>query len=167
MADTDDTAPWNTLYRYWLDKHVDGRPPGRRDIDPPLEIPRLIKDLMLVEVSPDGFRYRLIGSTISGYMKVDVTGRLVAATEWTSDGVRSDWRRLLAAVSDSQKPQLIITKFPAAVQAYNHSLVLPLVGPNSRTEMLLIGIFSGGYIDPGTPIEGLDTREVTPPPPAT
>jgi hypothetical protein len=163
MADMDDAAPWRVLYRYWLDKHADGRMPGRGDIDPPVEIPTLVKDMMLVAVGPDGFRYRLIGSSVAAFIKRDMTGRKVAVSEWMPQSVRSDWLRLLEAVSASRAPQLVIAKFPAAVKAYTHCLVLPLIGADGRTEQLLIGIFHGGYIEPGTPIEGLTTREVTPP----
>ena len=40
---------WKQLYDYWLSKHVRGRPPTRQEIDPPVEVPRLIANMMLVE----------------------------------------------------------------------------------------------------------------------
>jgi hypothetical protein len=163
MAGSEERAPWRGLYQYWLDHHVEGVPPGRRDIDPPVEIPRLVKDMILVALDPQGMRYRLIGSSVAAFMKVDITGKLVAESAWASQTIRSDWRRLLEVVAESQRPQLVITKLPAAVQAFNYSLVLPLIGQDGRTEMLLIGVFSGGdYVDPGTPLEGLITHEVAP-----
>ena len=30
---------WRDLYFYWRDRHVDGHPPGRADIDPPIDGP--------------------------------------------------------------------------------------------------------------------------------
>ena len=62
---------WQDLYSYWQSKHVDGRPPSRRDIDPPTEIPPLAASLMLIEVIPDGYHYRLGGSTLRERLGAD------------------------------------------------------------------------------------------------
>jgi hypothetical protein len=161
MENADNFAPWRVLYQYWLDKHVDGRPPGRKDLDPPIEIPRLAKDLMLVEVCPDGLRYRVVGSAIANYMTIDVTGRLVAESGWTSDGVRASWRKELETVRGSGKPLLLVTRLPATLKAYNYCLVLPLLGIEGKTEHLLIGVFYGGFIDQGTEIQGLTAHDLT------
>ncbi len=52
--------PWNDLYAYWKSKHRDGRPPARVDLDPVMEIPQLARSLILFDIVPEGFRYRLI-----------------------------------------------------------------------------------------------------------
>jgi len=49
-ADVDKDKTWHELHRYWLDKHVEGKPPARRDLDPLVEIPSLVAWIMLVEV---------------------------------------------------------------------------------------------------------------------
>ena len=60
---------------YWRAKAGDRRIPSRADIDPS-EIPRLLADLMLVDLLPDGrYRYRLIGTANSDAHGINATGR--------------------------------------------------------------------------------------------
>ena len=60
---------------YWRGK-ADGRAmPRRADIDP-TEIPKLLQDVMLVDVMPDGrYRYRLIGTANTQAHGMPATGR--------------------------------------------------------------------------------------------
>jgi hypothetical protein len=62
-------------YAYWRRKAA-GRPmPRRRDIDP-VEIPKLLPAVMLVDVEPGGrYRYRLIGTENSQAQGIKATGR--------------------------------------------------------------------------------------------
>ena len=62
-------------YSYWL-RQAAGRPmPRRGDMDP-TEIPKLLRDIMLVDVLPDGrYRYRLIGTANAQAQGVSATGR--------------------------------------------------------------------------------------------
>jgi hypothetical protein len=46
--------PWETLYRYWCSKCVDGHPPAFKNVDPVIDIPRLAANLVLIDVRPDG-----------------------------------------------------------------------------------------------------------------
>ena len=64
-------------YQYWRRKAA-GRPVMlRRDLDP-VEIPRLLPHLMLVEVlGPGLYRYRLIGTEIAGAQGTNATGSFV------------------------------------------------------------------------------------------
>jgi len=62
-------------YEYWRRKAAGRRLPRRRDIDP-VEIPKLLPDVMLVDVEPDGrYRYRLIGTENTQAQGVKATGR--------------------------------------------------------------------------------------------
>ena len=63
-------------YEYWLRKKGDRRIPSRTDFDPLLEVPRLARHIVLVEVlrDPLDFRYRLIGTAIRENMAADWTG---------------------------------------------------------------------------------------------
>jgi hypothetical protein len=62
-------------YEYWRRKAAGRKLPRRRDIDP-VEIPKLLPDVMLVDVEPDGrYRYRLIGTENSQAHGMKATGR--------------------------------------------------------------------------------------------
>ena len=62
-------------YEYWRQKAVPPAIPGRADIDPG-EIPKLLRDLMLVDVLPGGrYRYRLIGTGNAEAHGINATGR--------------------------------------------------------------------------------------------
>lgn len=67
------------LYLYWHAKRGARPMPGRRDIDP-VEIPRLLPYLTIVEVMPDARRYiyRLVGTTEVEIRGNDPTGKTVA-----------------------------------------------------------------------------------------
>jgi hypothetical protein len=43
---------WEDPYSHWQSKHADGRPPARRDVDPPTEIPHLAANPMLFDIAP-------------------------------------------------------------------------------------------------------------------
>src|SRR6266851_290011 len=62
-------------YGYWRDKSAARPMPRRADIDP-IEIPKLLRDIMLVDVLPDGrYRYRLIGTGNTQAHGFSATGR--------------------------------------------------------------------------------------------
>ena len=67
------------LYLYWRGKCRDGRLPRRTDIDP-LDIPRLLPYLTIVEVVEDERRYvyRLVGTKEVEIRGQDPTGKSVA-----------------------------------------------------------------------------------------
>lgn len=67
-----------TLYRYWRSKSRDGRLPRRADFDP-VDIPRLLSHLTLVDVVDDARRYvyRLVGTKEVEIRGRDPTGRSV------------------------------------------------------------------------------------------
>ena len=67
------------MYAYWRSKCNGDRLPPRRAIDP-LEIPRMLSQLTIVEVVPDARRYvyRLVGTTEVKIRGHDPTGKSVA-----------------------------------------------------------------------------------------
>ena len=68
-------ARLETAYRYWQQKAGGRGMPRRADIDP-TEIPKLLPDVMLVDVAPKGrYRYRLIGTENARAQGVNATGR--------------------------------------------------------------------------------------------
>ncbi len=76
LADCHDRI--RTIYRYWDDKRAGRLMPRRGDLDP-LEIPRLLPDIGLVDVVPDDRRYvyRLIGTNEALMRGRDPTGQAV------------------------------------------------------------------------------------------
>lgn len=64
-------------YNYWCDKAAGRAMPLRADIDP-IEIPKLLPDVMLVERLPEGrYRYRLIGTGNQSEHGINATGRFL------------------------------------------------------------------------------------------
>ena len=68
-------ARLEAAYRYWLRKAGERPMPRRADIDP-AEIPKLLPDVMLVDVMPGRrYRYRLIGTENARAHGINATGR--------------------------------------------------------------------------------------------
>ena len=146
--------PWKTLHRYWLLKHRDGRPPSRRDLDPLIEIPALVSNLVLLDVEGDSYRYRLVGTEVVKRAGMDMTGRMIGLSI-TAPELRDQWRMALDAVAAEQKPQLFLSKMPEGVTARYVTIMLPLVASSGVTEMILIGLFFDGHVPPGKRVPGI------------
>jgi hypothetical protein len=68
-------ARLEAAYHYWRRKAAARAMPSRADIEP-TEIPKLLPDVMLVDVLPDGrYRYRLIGTENARAHGMNATGR--------------------------------------------------------------------------------------------
>ena len=65
-------------YAYWLSKRGDRPFPARGDCDPPVEVPRLARHIMLFDVlhDPLDFRYRLVGDKMREHLGDNYIGRL-------------------------------------------------------------------------------------------
>ena len=151
---------WEGFYQYWRSKHVDGRPPAREDIDPPTEIPQLAATLMIIDVLAEGYQYRLVGSALRDRLGTELTGKPVGASS-QSEGIRSEWSRLLDLVRDDGKPRMLIGPSPAGGSLTNLMLVLPLINQAGKVEQLLAGaFFNDQYHEPGTPFGQVVIREI-------
>ncbi len=64
-------------YGYWRAKQGDRPFPARADFDPMLEIPKLARSMMLLDVltEPLDFRYRLIGDKLRDHMGQNWVGK--------------------------------------------------------------------------------------------
>jgi hypothetical protein len=149
---------WKQLHAYWLSKHVGGRPPARADLDPIIEIPRLVKNLMLLDVK-DGFTFRLVGSEVVQRHGIDMTGRR-AGSGGQNTKAYIEWRAAVDYVTSMVKPRLLVSRIGTAEIAQNVMLLLPLTDQEGRIEMLLIGSFYNEHFQPGTDIADMDAREV-------
>jgi hypothetical protein len=151
--------PWKTLHRYWLLKHRDGRPPSRRDLDPLIEIPALVSNLVLLDVEGDSYRYRLVGTEVVKRAGTDMTGRMIGLSV-TAPELRDQWHMALDSVAAEQKPQLFLSKMPEGVTARYVTIMLPLVASSGITEKILIGLFFDGYVPPGKRVPGIAPLEL-------
>jgi hypothetical protein len=151
---------WEDFYNYWRSKYVDGRPPARADIDPPTEIPQLAANLMIIEIVPGGYQYRLVGSMLRERLGAELTGKPVGSSG-QSESIRREWARLLDLVSGDQKPRMLIAPRPAGASLTNLMLVLPLVDHAGKVEQLLAGaFFSDQYFRPGAAFDEVVIMEI-------
>ena len=151
--------PWKALHRYWLLKHQKGRPPSRKDLDPLVEIPSLVANLVLLDPVEGSYRYRLVGTEVVKRSGMEMTGKMIGLTI-TLPEMRDQWRIALDGVAASQKPQLFLSRMPQGVTARYVTLMLPLVAASGGTEMILVGIFFDGYMPPGKRVPGLSPLDL-------
>lgn len=88
------TERHEALIDYWIERHIGDRLPAFSDIDP-VEIHRLLSNLIVLDVQPGAvtdYRYRLIGEQIRRRLRANHTGRTLAESGQTRDGVV--WRSL-------------------------------------------------------------------------
>jgi len=150
---------WKALYQYWLSKHVNGQPPSRGDLDPLIEIPRLIANLMVLDVGPEGYKYRVVGSEVVSRIGMDVTGRSIGSS-FSNRAAIDIWRDALDGAVADRKPRLIFSRILDAPTAKNVVIVLPLVSTEGVTHQILAGSFYNEHFMPGSRIEGMIVREV-------
>ncbi|WP_428246084.1 PAS domain-containing protein [Ferrovibrio sp.] len=125
------------LYDYWRGKRQ-GRPfPARAEIEP-LEIPRLLEHIGLIDVTGDGedYHYRLVGTGIARAFGEDPTGRQVGASTGGSyaNVIRDACRRCW----ETAQPVLFRGVYRTREHNYlwAERLLLPL-GVAARPNMLL------------------------------
>jgi len=134
---------WNQLYNYWLSKYEGDRPPARSTLDPVAEIPHLVQNLILIDILPEGYRFRLQGSEIVRRAGRDLTGEMFDARLYDPAPV-TKWTAALNTVAAEQRPVMLRSSTAHRRSADMLLLVLPLVSPDGETEMLLIGCFYDG-----------------------
>jgi len=148
---------WKQLYDYWLSKHVDGRPPTRAELDPPVEVPRLIGRMMLIDVV-DGsrFRYRLVGSAIWDRYGFDLTG------SWVEGRVpaEAEWRKTLQAVHDDGAARLITSPVTDHPDRLHIAIALPLSDAEGGIGQILAATFFAKEVTDSPRIGRLTVREL-------
>jgi hypothetical protein len=131
---------WRDLYSYWRDGHRDGLPPSRADLDPPLQIPELLPNLFLMELTGTHFRVRLVGSDIVSRAGRDNTGQILDPKATPARAIPA-FTILLRRVADTCTPLLYsagrgtLTNFGAI------GILLPLVDRTRKIEMVMGGLF--------------------------
>ena len=147
--------PWRELYQYWRGKHVDGRPPSRAALDPPLELPHLAHNLMLVDVTPQGLEYRLVGTNFAKGAGVDMTGMAVGQSGLHAH-VIAGWSRAMKEAIATGEARLLTGRFAPHITAKVEMLMLPLDPSGDGIPKILGGMFVEGTFPPATEIEALD-----------
>jgi hypothetical protein len=138
-------------YDYWLGKQRalgdTEMLPARRDLDPVIDIPRLVPHLMLMDVQADplDFRYRLVGSALRRHMSQDWTGRFLSDIPFQRAGSMV-WDNNVRVLSD-RRPLLARPPYigPHKDFLFVESVILPLAGDGQTIDMLMFAVdFIGG-----------------------
>ncbi len=130
------------LFGYWDAKRGGRAMPARRDLDP-VEIPRLLKHLILLDVTHDPlrFRVRLYGTAVAELRGRDLTGHYLYEGGPTAIGSRTrPWN--LAAV-ERRRPHYTVGDYTDISDGRNgtfYRLGLPLSGDGETVDMLMIGL---------------------------
>jgi hypothetical protein len=149
--------PWKELLEYWRKKHVNGRPPGRKDIDPAVDIPRLAANLLIADVVPEGYRYRLVGSAIVERHGEDMTGKLAGSSKFL-ERVSKELIANYDVVRNLRKPRMMVSGATSNDHSSAVTLILPLLGEGGETEMILVGVFYDRRFEPVERIDYLTTK---------
>ena len=127
------------IYRYWDSKRNGRRMPSRADLDP-LEIPRFLPDICLVDVVPDARRYvyRLIGTNEVAMRGRDPTG-LPVGEGYFGTSAQSVFLNYDGVVR-SREPRVdrdpSITSDDRFIQ--HESIFLPLSDDDEHVNMILV-----------------------------
>jgi hypothetical protein len=120
-----ETPPWEELYRYWLDRHADGKPPTRAAIDPMIDLRQLAPNLIVIDAGSGRLEYRLVGSQVVRHFGVDHTGKTVGTSG--VDKIQLDaWSQAVDYVAAEGKPFMLASHYPGAGRARVIALMLPL-----------------------------------------
>lgn len=128
------------LHSYWVGKIQGEEIPAKSDIDP-IDVPKLLPYIFLVEVSrnPYDFRYRLSGTAVDHLHNQVLTGKTVDEIE--SKEVAELVKQQYLSVVESRQPVCHINKIMAEDGKYwsYERLILPLSPDGKIVDMLLCG----------------------------
>jgi hypothetical protein len=147
---------WKQLYDYWLSKHVDGRPPSRHELDPPVDVPRLIPNIMLIDVEGGTLRYRLVGSAIWGRYGLDLTGTMIEGR----NPAEAEWRGTLMTVCHDKVPRLVTSPVEGYADRMHVAVAMPLDGGGGVVGQILAGTFFAQEFGPNPRIGQITVREL-------
>jgi len=141
---------------YWTAHCADGEPPHRADIDPPIDIPRLVPEIYLVNVVDRGRDYvvRLIGTRLAARYGSDATGRSLG--ELTAGAYRSMIFGLLRAVLDTRRPVYSITNYlqPDRNHLIVERLMVPLLGDENDVSIIMVmQVFHADHVNWDEPFQ--------------
>lgn len=126
------------LYRYWLSKKHGEIIPARDDIKPS-ELVALLSNIILIDVEPNSwrFRLRLVGTNVVSIMGADYTGRYLDQMTGTASMLRR-FRWLV----EHRKAYYSLARLDWIGRSFQkyHVLGLPLTNDQDKVNMILFGI---------------------------
>ena len=130
------------LHAFWDGKRAGRAMPARRDLDP-VEIPGLLKHLILLDVTHDPlrFRVRLYGTAVADLRGRDLTGRYLYEDGVTQIGQHI--RPFNVATVEERRPHFRIgdyTDISDGRTGTYYRLGLPLSSDGETVDMLMIGL---------------------------
>jgi hypothetical protein len=131
---------WRELYSYWRGCHIGDRPPSRADIDPPIDIPKLLPNLIIFDRVGALFRVRLAGSEVVRRGGGDATGRTLDGDMTSYDGMVT-LIALLERVTATGEPVIYSVARGNDTAFGAIGILLPLSGADGGAEMVLGGVF--------------------------
>jgi hypothetical protein len=141
----------NEIHDYWLAKRGERRMPSRWDINP-TEIPRMLRNLMLIDVlyAPIRFRYRLIGTNVVDATGENRTGKCFDTVDFIAANpiVREQY---VAAVTTGEPVHSTepFHRLDNRVEYEAERLLLPLSSDGAAVDMILVYFHfkSGGFAE--------------------
>lgn len=139
-------------FRYWESKRNGALIPARSAFDPLVEIPALVRFMMLKDVRRDplDFRYRLVGTGLRTHMTRDWTGAWMSEVEYQRPpSTIWDYHK---QVAETGEPLFIKPNYVGPHKDYLvvESVMLPLAEDHRNVDMIMIFIeFMKG--DPAPP----------------
>lgn len=128
------------VYRYWDGKRRGRGMPARSDFDPVLEVPRLLRHLILVDVHHDPLRlaYRLVGTGEAEMRGSDPTGKDVTQGFFGKDleTVLANYRYVIENRSFLYRNDPVAR--PGGWHIYSERLFMPLSENGETVDMIMI-----------------------------
>ena len=128
------------LYDYWLAQRRGRRMPSRRDLDP-VDLPRQLANLMLIDIEHRQlrYRYRLVGTRVVEASAEDRTGAYFDAVEFFAKNpvVMGQYKQ----VGDLGEPMFSLEPFRNFINGTIYEvecLILPLSTDGEVVDMLLV-----------------------------
>jgi hypothetical protein len=151
--------PWEELYRYWLDRHANGKPPTRAAIDPMIDLHHMAAHLVLIDVLDERFEYRLVGSEVVRYFGVDHTGKRVGSSDVDPTQVVA-WAKTVEQVAAQDKPFMLVSHYPGADRSKVIALLMPLTPEADGVGKVFAGAFFAQPFPDTAAYPGLPVRMV-------
>ena len=129
--------PWKELYSYWRSRQVNGRAPKRSELDIPMEVPKLLPNVMLIDCVDDRLRYRLVGSAMWERYRMELTGTWIEER----NAAETEWRGTIALVRDDGIPRLVSSPVAGEGSRSHIAVDMPLLNAEGRVFQILAGTF--------------------------